>query len=183
MFRSSRRAAALAGAAAALAALPAGAVAQDGTAQVSDLTLPVVDLELPTASLDGDLRRVETEGEIRLTLAADVLFAFGEARLSDEAREGVERAAREIGQTDPEAVTVEGHTDSKGSDGYNQRLSERRAQAVRDGLAGELGGDAPRFEVSGEGESDPTASNTEADGKDDPEGRARNRRVEVRIPK
>jgi outer membrane protein OmpA-like peptidoglycan-associated protein len=183
MFRSSSRAAALAGAAATLVALPAGAAAQSVTAPVSDLTLPVVDMQLPTASLDGDLRRVETEGEIRLTLDAGVLFAFDEARLSGEARQGVEAVAREIGQTDPETVTVEGHTDSKGSDGYNERLSQRRAQSVRDALASELGGDAPRFEVSGRGESEPAASNAESDGSDDPEGRARNRRVEIRIPK
>jgi OOP family OmpA-OmpF porin len=69
-------------------------------------------------------------------------------------------------------VSVEGHTDSVGSDAYNQRLSERRAQAVKDYLVHQ-GIDAGRITTTGYGESKPVASNaTEA-------GRAQNRRAEV----
>lgn len=182
MFRSSRRAAIALATAAALVGAPAGAAAQGGTAEVSQLDLPVVDLELPVASLDGSLSRVETGDEVRLTLEADVLFAFNSARLGSEARRGVEEAAREIDGIDPERVAVEGHTDSKGSDAYNQRLSQRRAESVREALERALDTD-PRVDATGRGEAEPVASNTEEDGSDDPEGRARNRRVEIRIPK
>ena len=69
-------------------------------------------------------------------------------------------------------VSVEGHTDSIGSDAYNQKLSERRAQAVRDYLVSQ-GIDAARISVKGWGKAKPVASNkTEA-------GRAENRRVEI----
>jgi len=69
-------------------------------------------------------------------------------------------------------VSVEGHTDSIGSDAYNQKLSERRAQAVRDYMVSQ-GIDAARISVKGWGKTTPIASNkTEA-------GRAENRRVEI----
>ena len=71
-------------------------------------------------------------------------------------------------------MSVDGHTDSIGSDAYNQKLSVRRAQAVADYL--EKGGiAASRMTVKGFGESQPVASNDTA------EGRAENRRVELKI--
>jgi OOP family OmpA-OmpF porin len=76
-------------------------------------------------------------------------------------------------------VTIEGHTDSIGSEGYNQRLSERRAAAVQQYL--EAQGIAPeRLETVGKGESEPVAPNTQ-DGRDNPEGRAMNRRAELKV--
>ena len=74
------------------------------------------------------------------------------------------------------AVTVVGHTDSIGDPGFNQRLSEDRAKAVAAAIA-KARPDLD-LEVSGKGESDPLVANTSG-GQDDPEGRARNRRVEV----
>jgi len=69
-------------------------------------------------------------------------------------------------------VAVEGHTDSVGSDAYNQKLSERRAQAAVDYLVSQ-GVDASRLQPTGYGESKPMASNDTAD------GRAQNRRVDL----
>lgn len=71
-------------------------------------------------------------------------------------------------------VVIEGHTDAIGTDAYNQALSERRARSVRDYLV-ENGIPAGRLEMVGHGESRPVAPN------DDPEGRAMNRRVELRL--
>jgi OOP family OmpA-OmpF porin len=72
-------------------------------------------------------------------------------------------------------VEIAGHTDSKGSDAYNQKLSERRAQAVRDYLVNNFGLDGNLFSAVGYGESRPIASNdTEA-------GRAENRRIEAEL--
>jgi OmpA-OmpF porin, OOP family len=78
-------------------------------------------------------------------------------------------------------VEVAGHTDSKGTDAYNQKLSERRASAVYDYLTSN-GVDAGRLVGPvGYGESRPIAPNTNDDGSDNPEGRARNRRTELNV--
>jgi OOP family OmpA-OmpF porin len=69
-------------------------------------------------------------------------------------------------------VSIEGHTDSIGTDAYNQKLSERRARTVRDHMVGQ-GIAADRITTRGFGESKPIASNETA------EGRAQNRRVEI----
>lgn len=187
MFRSprgTRLGAALAVAFAAGAGAADTAAQQDGaTAEVRDLTLPVLDLELETSSLDRSVRRVEDSGDVRVTLAADVLFEFNRARLSPRTDQRIERAADEIRRADAESVTIVGHTDSKGSESYNLALSRRRAEAVRAALERSLAGSAPRLVTSGRGESRPIASDTEPDGSDSPAGRARNRRVEIRIPK
>ena len=71
-------------------------------------------------------------------------------------------------------IDVIGHTDNKGSETYNQKLSVRRAQAVKDYMVSE-GIDAGIVDVIGKGESEPVASN------DTDEGRAKNRRVEIRV--
>ena len=78
-------------------------------------------------------------------------------------------------------VEVAGHTDSIGTEQYNQGLSERRAKAVYDYLTAH-GIDAGRLVgPHGFGESHPIAPNTNADGSDNPEGRARNRRTELNV--
>ena len=78
-------------------------------------------------------------------------------------------------------VEVAGHTDSVGTEQYNQGLSERRAKAVYDYLTGH-GIDAGRLSgPTGYGESRPIAPNTNEDGSDNPEGRARNRRTELNV--
>ena len=77
-------------------------------------------------------------------------------------------------------VRVEGHTDSKGSDAYNQRLSQRRAEAVVKYLSGK-GIDRSRLESTGLGEGRPIAPNQNPDGSDNPIGRAKNRRTEFHV--
>ena len=77
-------------------------------------------------------------------------------------------------------VSVEGHTDSIGSDAYNQKLSERRAENVA-GTLEKDGVSAQRVTVKGYGKRYPVAPNTTPDGADNPAGRAKNRRVEVVI--
>src|SRR2546421_430108 len=75
-------------------------------------------------------------------------------------------------------VSIEGHTDSKGSEEYNQRLSERRAEAVASALDRE-GVSQSRTHARGFGKKYPIAPNQNSDGSDNPPGRAKNRRVEV----
>lgn len=188
MFRSPRHrglGVVLAGALAAGAAGPAEPAAQGApdTADVRDLTLPVLDLELETSSLDRSVRRVDRPKDVRVTLAADVLFEFNRAGLTPRAGERIDQVADEIRRAGPTAVKVDGHTDSRGSDSYNRALSRRRAESVRKALSRALGQRGPRLVASGRGESRPVAGNRKPDGSDNPRGRARNRRVEIRIPK
>nr|BFE83860.1 hypothetical protein GCM10020093_064610 [Planobispora longispora] len=114
-------------------------------------------------------------------LRTDVLFAFDQAKLSAEAAavldEVVEETRRRADPAKP-PVVIEGHTDAKGSDSYNEALSIRRARAVQAYFARELG-TGYRYEVAGKGEKEPIARNEKQDGGDNPEGRARNRRVEI----
>jgi OOP family OmpA-OmpF porin len=103
-----------------------------------------------------------------------VNFEFGSARLTAAGEDSLDAAAEELA-ADPETrVDVVGHTDSVGSDQDNLELSQARAQAVRDALV-KRGIDASRLSARGSGESDPEASN------DTPDGRAQNRRVELRV--
>ena len=77
-------------------------------------------------------------------------------------------------------VRVEGHTDSKGTDEYNQKLSQRRTDSVVKYLIGK-GIDPSRLEAVGFGESRPIAPNQDESGKDNPTGRAKNRRTEFHV--
>jgi len=92
----------------------------------------------------------------------------------------LDEAAKALSQPpcDKVNIVIEGHTDSIGSDAYNQRLSERRAKAVFNYFL-KKGISADRMKTVGYGESRPKASNTKPNGKDNPEGRAINRRVEL----
>lgn len=103
------------------------------------------------------------------------LFAHNSAELSAEGKASLATILETL-TTHPQAsATIVGHTDSSGSEKYNQDISERRAQAVADYLIGE-GVNPEQVVASGEGELNPIASNDTA------EGRSQNRRVEVDIP-
>lgn len=77
-------------------------------------------------------------------------------------------------------VEISGYTDSKGTEEYNLKLSQSRAQAVVTYLLGK-GIPADRMTAKGYGESHPDAANQKPDGSDDPAGRQLNRRVELKI--
>ncbi len=162
-----------------------------GSANAREQELPpgakfkVIDLVFKVESFGGqvvDLHVQETETEVRIELAADVLFDFDKATLLPKAEDTLKKAAEFIGQRAKGIVRIEGHTDSKGDNAYNQNLSERRADSVRkwfatNGLA------RLRFSSKGLGETRPAAPNARPDGADDPEGRQKNRRVEIVISK
>lgn len=169
-------------AAATLIAAPP-AVGQTTGVSVLDITTPVLDIETETSSLDSSVKRAESGKAVQVTLSADVLFAFNKASLTDKARKRIRAAAADIRANGGSTAKVVGHTDSKGSDSFNDDLSLRRARSVEKALSRLLGSDAPRFQVKGRGEDDPVAANTTPDGDDNPKGRAQNRRVEIRLPK
>jgi OOP family OmpA-OmpF porin len=110
-----------------------------------------------------------------------VNFDFDKATLRPDGVVILDEAIAILGRYPQLRVEVAGHTDSIGSDQYNQDLSERRARTVYDYLTGH-GIDAGRLMgPNGYGESRPIAPNTNPDGSDNPEGRARNRRSELNV--
>ncbi len=121
----------------------------------------------------AELQAQQTERGIVLTLG-DVLFDFDQATLRSGAQQNLARLVRFLEENPDREVLVEGHTDSVGSDSYNLALSERRADAVLSFLM-HNGISRQRMLSRGYGKSYPVVSN------ETPEGRQRNRRVEVVI--
>lgn len=120
-----------------------------------------------------DMEAQQTERGLLVTLG-DVLFAFNKAELSTQAFPRLDKLANFLRQFPDRKLLIEGYTDSVGSDSYNQELSERRAQAVRDALV-QRGVDTGRITARGYGKAHAVADNAS------PEGRAMNRRVEIVI--
>ncbi|MEU9835750.1 OmpA family protein [Streptosporangium sp. NPDC048047] len=152
-------------------------------ASIVGLNASTLDLELPLARLDESL--IDTDR--RITLAADVLFAFDKADLSAKARSRVEQAAEILKERAPgKRIRIDGYTDAKGSDAYNAELSRKRAEAVRVALDPLLEGSGMTLAAAGHGAAKPVAPNeVTVEGRvvDNPKGRARNRRVEIIIPR
>lgn len=115
---------------------------------------------------DGDV--------IKLNLPDGVTFDFGKSDLKPQFYGALDQVASTMAEYNQTIVEISGHTDSVGSDEYNQRLSEARARSVTNYLVGR-GLMRERFEVVGMGERYPVASN------DTDDGRQRNRRVEIRV--
>jgi outer membrane protein OmpA-like peptidoglycan-associated protein len=183
--------AAHAAARAAVAALGAGRGGRPVVSDTRDLRADVRELAGSGLALKAGVEDLDkaikslgakvTETEIRVDVAADVLFDFDRADVKSAAEAELKRLALVIRQSRKGDVFIHGHTDAKGTAAYNQRLSERRADAVKTWLVTQGGIPAGVIKTKGYGQTKPVARNTRADGSDDPEGRARNRRVEVII--
>jgi outer membrane protein OmpA-like peptidoglycan-associated protein len=160
------------------------AVAQEA-GKVIDLAPPkVLDLVfngVGTTATVQDLQVKELGNAVQIDLAADVLFDFDKADLLPKAEDTLQKAAAIIKQRAKGTVVIAGHTDSKGGDAYNMKLSERRAESVRNWFRSKGGLGNVQFETKGFGSKQPVAPNQKPDGSDDPDGRAKNRRVEITI--
>jgi OOP family OmpA-OmpF porin len=110
----------------------------------------------------------------KLTMAADAHFDFDKSVLKPEGRAKLDDLVGKLKAVNLEVIIVIGHTDSIGSDAYNNKLSLRRAGAVKAYLVSK-GIEANRIHTEGKGESQPIADNKTK------EGRARNRRVEIEV--
>lgn len=126
-----------------------------------------------------DLGAKVTNQEIKIELAADVLFDFDKATLRREAGPALEKVAAVLKSYPKANAVIDGHTDGKGNDQYNQKLSERRAESVRLWLVEHQVTTA--MTAHGWGKRKPVAPNTKPDGSDDPDGRQKNRRVEITV--
>lgn len=110
----------------------------------------------------------------KVTFAADAFFDFDKSVLKPEGRAKLDDLVSKIRDVNLEVIIAVGHTDSIGSDAYNQRLSVRRAEAVKAYLVTK-GIERNRVYTEGKGEKQPVADNRTA------EGRAKNRRVEIEV--
>ena len=116
----------------------------------------------------------EEERGLVITLSGGVFFRSAESTLLSSAQVKLDQVAKALLDVPARNLIVEGHTDSRGSTSYNQDLSQRRADAVRDYLV-QSGYPADRIQALGKGKGSPIADNAS------PEGRANNRRVEIVI--
>lgn len=148
---------------------------------ISDIELPMEDIELPMEDIvfpkpvDVITETVD-EGQRVIGLNTDILFGFASADVAEAGAARIADVLADIPQGSP--ILIGGHTDSIGDDASNQVLSQQRADAI----AAIVSSARPDLvlTVTGYGESQPVASNTKG-GEDDPEGRALNRRVEIRV--
>ena len=137
----------------------------------------------PLAAVLKDLGAQVSDTEIRIEMSADVLFDFDKATIKPAAEPALAKVATVLEGYPRAAVRIEGHTDAKGNDAYNQKLSDRRAKAVQDWLRKQAALRDVRFSTQGFGAKKPVAPNVKPNGTDDPEGRQKNRRVEIVVKK
>jgi len=110
----------------------------------------------------------------KVTFAADAFFDFDKSVLKPEGKAKLDDLTGKLKDITLEVIIAVGHTDSIGTDQYNQRLSVRRAEAVKSYLVSK-GVEANRIYTEGKGEKQPVADNKTRD------GRAKNRRVEIEV--
>lgn len=162
--------------------------AENGTAEASDLSATSEQsnanngenatssgLNAEGSSLTGNQSNLNLD----INLSADQLFEFDKANLKPQADVELEKAFSRLKGKSEAVIKVIGYTDGKGSASYNKDLSLRRANAIKTWL--ETNGYSNPISVEGKGAADPIAPNTHSDGSDNPEGRAKNRRVEIKV--
>ncbi len=146
-------------------------IVKQGKQDLSDSEKRTADALAALASLAAV--KQEERGLV-ITLSGGVLFRSAESTLLSSAQVKLDQVADALLNVRARNLIVEGHTDSQGSISYNQDLSQRRADAVRDYLV-QRGYPADRIQALGKGKGSPIADNAS------PEGRANNRRVEIVI--
>ncbi|MEU6788366.1 OmpA family protein [Nonomuraea angiospora] len=150
-----------------------------GTFPVEDIRQAVESIRLTVESLDATKSETRDDRTVTVTLTSDVLFALDKSDITAKARDRLAKVAEQI-STDSagDTVKIAGYTDDQGTDAYNLRLSQRRAEAVRGTLAGLIAGRSITFEAVGHGEAKPRVPNIVGN-KPNAKNRALNRRVEI----
>lgn len=164
--------------------MPAGAHATttDGpdipTIPAAQIEESVKDLELEVHDIETNIEDLESTaaggGGTAISLNSDVLFGFDESTLSPDATKAVGDVVKDV--PDGAKVEITGYTDSKGEDAYNKKLSTKRAKAVEKAV--KKARSDLTLTSTGKGSADPVEPNEEG-GEDNPDGRAKNRRVEI----
>lgn len=159
---------------------------------VIDNQLVLQDAEI----VDGELVAIQpenitdlTDTEVSETLNSgksiilnDLYFIYDKDRLIEDSKPELTKLIKYMKDNPDVKIVLEGHTDFKGEEDYNQNLSEKRSLRVKNKLIA-AGISSSRISTVGYGELKPIANNTNPDGSDNPEGRQKNRRVEVKIQK
>jgi outer membrane protein OmpA-like peptidoglycan-associated protein len=143
--------------------------------------LDIVGVTLGIDAVLKDLGAKVIGREIHIDLAADVLFDFDKYTLRPEANASLKKVGQVVSGYPDAPLAIEGHTDGKGTHAYNMKLSDNRAGAVKKWLVENAGIKASRITTKGWGETKPVAPNKKPDGSDDPDGRQKNRRVELTL--
>ncbi len=130
--------------------------------------------ELRERTAGSDVQVIRSGDDLILRMPSGITFATDSATIDPQFRPTLDRVGEVLGQYEQTYVDIYGHTDSTGSDAYNQTLSERRARSVADYLSTH-GVRSVRIATRGFGKTQPIASN------DTEEGRAANRRVEIKL--
>ena len=156
----------------------------DGTALVNGVTITDAPRVEPLPALGKfppveSLKPVESCGTL-ITLEDGLLFDFGKSDIRSDAAQTLSKLATVLNDAKVPTAHIYGHTDSVSDEAFNQKLSEDRANAVKNELS--KNGVSATLDATGYGETKPVAPNENPDGSDNPAGRALNRRVEIYIP-
>jgi len=162
---------------------PFEAVAIAGEGGAADSGVAVAGRSTDLQRALKELGAEDTPQQIKVNLSADLLFDFDKADIKPAAEPELRKVATVLKSYPDAQVAIDGFTDGKGNDGYNQTLSEKRAANVAAWLAANGGVNSAHLRTKGWGKAKPVAPNTKPDGSDDPDGRAKNRRVEITVTK
>jgi outer membrane protein OmpA-like peptidoglycan-associated protein len=155
----------------------------EGMGGAKDSGVPTAGESMGVEGALKDLGAKVNDAEIRIDLNADVLFDFNKAEIRKEAEPSLNKVATVLKAHPTAKVAIEGHTDGKGADAYNQTLSEQRAAAIKQWLVSNAQVSGANITTRGWGKTKPVSHNTRPDGSDDHDGRAKNRRVEIIVTK
>ena len=152
-----------------------GALAGAAVGNYQDTQAAELERELAAEQARGELNITKLSGNaLKVGIASDATFDFDSAAIKSSAQATYAKIASVLKDYDKTIIHVVGHTDSTGTDAYNQKLSERRASAVASALTAN-GLNSARLLTEGRGESEPIADNSTK------EGQRRNRRVDIVI--
>ena len=152
-----------------------GALAGAAVGSYQDKQAAELERELAAEQARGELNITKLSGNaLKVGIASDATFDFDSAAIKSSAQATYAKIASVLKDYDKTIIHVVGHTDSTGTDAYNQTLSERRASAVASALTAN-GLNSARLLTEGRGESEPIADNNTK------EGQRRNRRVDIVI--
>lgn len=145
------------------------------TSKPTQTTTPAIQKTL------SDLKAETTTSSIRINLPDTLLFGADKPDIRPAAKPTLAKVDQLLRYYSKSPVAINGHTDDTGNDAQNQKLSEKRAAAVKQYLVKTFGARPDRLEAHGYGETQPIAQNAKPDGSDNPDGRQKNRRVEIII--
>ncbi len=155
---------------------------QDGKViDIDGKVIGIVGVSLGIAKVLKDLNAKVTKTEIKIEMSGDVLFDFDKATIRKKAEPTLKNVIEVIQKYSAKNVLIEGHTDSKGSNAYNLKLSKKRASSVKNWLVINSTISQDMIQAKGWGETRPIARNRNKDGSDKPQGREKNRRVEITV--